>query len=245
MKNSLTAKMTFYICGVAFFCFAATITIISYIATKSSEQESLKLVTEMGYRFAEEVASEMEVAAHSSRTLSVSLGGLKENEEHVSRAKVANILKRVLETEDSFWGVWNTWEPNAFDGKDEDYKGTPGTADNGRYAAYWYRSNNEIGLHATETPDSNDSSQVWYYLPISSKKGFITEPTIYEIEGNDVMMVSFCEPILVNGKALGVSGVDFTMDAFMKSFLRLAPMKTAMDFCLPTVVLLLHTLIKN
>ncbi len=229
-KKGLTLKMTILICGIAFLCFAVTFGVIGFLATRSSKQESLKLVSEMGQRYAEQVASEMEVAAYASRTMAVTLGGIKESGDDAGRLRLINILKRIIATEDTFWGVWNTWEPDALDGKDEQFKGVPGSAENGQFAAYWYRSGSVPELHATSLPDMADPGSAWYSRPFKTQQGFITEPTVYNIDGKDIMMVSFCEPIIAHGKSLGVSGIDFTMDRFADIISTIKPYENGYGF---------------
>lgn len=228
----LKGKMLILICGVAFICFAATISFITFRATSSSEQESLQLVTELGHKFAGEVKAEMDVAANASRTLAVILGGIKENPAAEARIQVNTVLKRVIDTQKSFWGVWNTWEPNGLDGKDDQFKGTPGSTEAGRYSAYWYKTNDIPELHTTETPAATDTKAAWYSKPMQDKKSFVTEPTVYKMDGKDIMMVSFCEPILAKGTAYGVSGIDFTMDRFGEIISRIKPYEDGFGFLL-------------
>jgi methyl-accepting chemotaxis protein len=231
-KMHLKGKMLSLICGVAFICFAATISFITFRATNSSERESLQLVTELGQRFAGEVKAEMEVAANASRVLSVVLGGVKEIQGENVRLQVNALLKRVIDTEETFWGVWNTWEPNGLDGKDDQSQGLPGSTKTGRYSAYWYKTNNIPELHTTETPAANDEKAAWYSKPMQSRKSFVTEPTVYNIGGKDIMMVSFCEPILHQGNAFGVSGIDFTMDRFGEIIGGIKPYENGFGFLL-------------
>ncbi len=231
-KMQLKGKMLLLICGVAFICFATTISFITFRATSSSEQKSLQLVTELGHKFAGEVKEEMNVAANASQTLAVLLGGLKELPGEADRARINILLKRVIDTERMFWGVWNTWEPNGLDGQDDQFKGSPGSTETGRYAAYWYKTNGIPELHTTETPAADDTTASWYSQPLRTKKSFITEPTVYEIDGKDIMMVSFCEPILTNGVANGVSGIDFTMDRFEEIIATIKPYENGFGFLL-------------
>ena len=231
-KMHLKSKMLILICGVAFICFATTISVIALRATRSSERESLKLVTEMGQRFAGEVKAEMDVAANASHTLAVALGGIRESSGDIERQRLNTILKRVIDTQKSFWGVWNTWEPNGLDGKDDEFKGDPGSTETGRYCAYWYKNNDIPELHTTDTPAATDATAAWYAKPMQDKKSFVTEPTVYPIGGKDVMMVSFCEPILAKQTAYGVSGIDFTMDRFGEIIDRIKPYENGFGFLL-------------
>jgi len=231
-KFNLTGKMLLLICGVAFLCFAVTIGVIEKLAKKSSEQESLNMVTEMGQRLASEVAGEMEVAANAAQTTAVILGGIKESPGAIDRVKITTLLERVIKTQKTFWGVWNTWETNGLDGQDEYYKGEPGSTDTGRYAAYWYKTNEVPGLHTTSTPQVNDPDSAWYTQPMVSQKGFVTEPTVYEMDGKSIMMVSFCEPIIAKGVSYGVAGIDFTMDRFKQIIDDIKPYENGFGFLL-------------
>lgn len=208
----LKTKMLLSICGIALLSTALTITFITIKAVKNSNEEARNLVSEMGRRYSSIVTTQMDVATDAARTLAASLGGIREVVKAPEREMANQMLKRIMESDDAFWGVWNTWEKNAFDNRDDDFVGSPGSTDSGRYCGYWYISQGNKTLSATVEPKPGAP---WYYKSFDKKVPFITEPTVYEKIGN-IMLVSFCEPIVVHGKSMGVAGIDFDMERFVR-----------------------------
>ncbi len=206
----LQTKMLIFICGIALIAFAATITLITIRAVDNSNSEAMDLVSEMGNRYSSAVKNEMDIAADVARNLAAAVSGIRETISEPDRGMVNQMIKQIIESDDAFWGVWNTWEENAFDGKDTVSAGTPGSTESGRYCGYWYKSGGKNILSATSAPKPGAS---WYYESFDKKIPYVTEPTVYASLDN-AMLVSFCEPIVVDGKSMGVAGIDFGMDRF-------------------------------
>lgn len=58
----------------------------------------------------------------------------------------------------------------------------------------------------------NDPVGAWYWVPFRSGKEFVNEPTVFNYDGKDIMLVAICVPVKVKGKIVGVAGVDFSME---------------------------------
>lgn len=209
---SIKTKLLASICGVALISFVITVTYISFSSFKNSKEEATNLVTQAGFRYCEEVRSEMSVAADTARTLAHTLSGIGESGVTPNRTQVNSMMKKMIENNSAFWGVWCAWLPNSFNGKDEVFKNTPGSDFNGQYLAYWYRTGTSIKLDVTGAYAENDPKGEWFWKPLKSNKETITDPTVYKINNKDTMLVSICVPINVNGKTLGVAGIDIGMD---------------------------------
>lgn len=215
----LKTKMFVSICGIALLSFAVTITLITIQAVKNSKAESINLVSEMGSRYSRAVKNEMDISADAARNLAATVGGIKETTLVPDREMVNQIIKRMMESDTAFWGIWNTWEKDAFDGKDAESIGQPGSTASGRYCGYWYKSEGKKILSSTSEPKPGAP---WYYESFDKKIPFVTEPTVYPELGN-MMLVSFCEPIVVNGKSMGVAGIDQDMARFSELIDKIRP----------------------
>ncbi len=79
-------------------------------------------------------------------TIHISVRALARSFEGSKKAGTANreemheMLKGVIKDNDNILGIWTVWQPNALDGKDEEYKNTEGHDETGRFIPYWYRS---------------------------------------------------------------------------------------------------------
>lgn len=229
-KLSLKLKMQFLICGVVFFAFAATIFFITSSATESAEKEAQKMAVEMGYRYGSAIKADLDLAVGVARSLADTMAALKEGGEVPSRDQANAIIKNIMNNNPDFYGVWAAWEPNAFDGKDADFKDKPGSDPSGLYQPYWHKSGIDIKLDVTGMQAENDPVGAWYWAPFKSGKEFINEPTVFNYDGKDIMLAGICVPIKVNGKVLGVAGVDFSMEKFVNLIGSIKPYDTGYGF---------------
>ena len=135
------------------------------------------------------------------------------------------MMKRALEDNPFALGVWTGWEPNAFDEKDADYVNKPGHDGTGRYIPYWTRANGKpivMPLIDYGVEAKGDG----YKIPFKSQKMVIVEPATYSIDGKDVMLTSLVGPVTVDGKPLGVTGIDIALDSLTSTLAEIKPLGT-------------------
>ena len=126
-----------------------------------------------------------------------------------SRELVMEMHKKLLEGHEEVVGSAIAFEPNAFDGKDNQYKNILPSDSTGRFIPYISRSDSKIVVEPLIDYD-NEASE-WYFTPKKTKKTVITEPYIYPVNGVDVVMTTISIPILGdNEEFLGV--VTFDLD---------------------------------
>ncbi len=232
MFNNLNikTKLLVSICSVALISFIVTVAYISISSYSNSRRDAINLLTQTGYRYCEEVKAEIETAADSARTLAQVLGGIKESSLTPDRNQTTSILKKIIQNNEDFWGVWCTWEPNAFDGKDEQFKNTPGCNDKGQYMAYWFREGSSVKLDITGYHEEGNPKGEWYWKPFRSGSDFLTDPTTYTINNKKTMLVSICVPVIANGKSVGVAGVDISMEKLKDIVSRIKLFETGYSF---------------
>lgn len=212
-KNlSLKIKMITAICGFAFISLMAVISYITIAASETVEADALIITTETAYRYGEEISGNMEIALDASRVLAQTFSGLKTAGRPLDRDFMNIILKNILKENKKFMATWCVWEN--MDGMDRESKTrTDSHNDTGAFVPYWYRSNGSIELERCDSYISSDKKTSSYYtVPMETNKGFIMEPTSYNVGGKDVMMISFIFPIRINNKPAGVVGIDFSME---------------------------------
>jgi methyl-accepting chemotaxis protein len=168
------------------------------LAEKESEVASTK------------VKSQLEIALDTARTLANSFEGLK-SQNSADRTDMNGILKNVLKQNPDFLGVWTVWEPNALDGNDDKYANLNGYDKTGRFIPYWYWSGKDIMTVPLESYEEEGAGD-YYLLAKKSGEETILEPFGYKIDGKEVLMTSIVVPIKVDGKVLGVAGVDISLD---------------------------------
>ncbi len=141
----------------------------------------------------------------------------------LSREAASAIFKRQLEAHPEWVGVGTLWEPDAFDGKDADYRAADGHDDTGRFMSYWAWSEGaplQEALRDYEVPGAGD----WYLKPRELKRQVVAEPYVYKIAGKDVLMTTLSTPVLEDGNYLGVMTVDFALQSLQERIAKLTPM---------------------
>lgn len=138
------------------------------------------------------------------------------------------ILYRTMIDNPSLAGAWAGFEPNALDGKDDEYKNNSGDLgdETGRYIPYYYNFGEGIvpyALTGLEDPATNQ----YYAVPRETNKPYVTDAVTYDIQGRDVVLTSFVYPVQdPGGKFLGVLGVDLELNALSERFAELTPFGT-------------------
>jgi DNA-binding CsgD family transcriptional regulator len=120
------------------------------------------------------------------------------------------VMRGVLLANPRWLGVWTVWEPNALDGRDHLFAGTPGHDLTGRFVPFWHRYGGQVRLEANRGYDKPDSE--WYFEPTRRRAEVIIDPYEYPVAGKTLFISSSAAPILDQGKCAGVAGFDVNMD---------------------------------
>ena len=129
----------------------------------------------------------------------------------VDRELHSAILRQALAANQRYLGVWAVWEPDALDGRDNDFVNTPGHDATGRFLPVWHRRFGEIQVEANVA--INDPKRGAYYmLPTRMRRTVMVGPYEYPMGGQSVLIVTLAAPILVQGQCLGAAGVDFSLE---------------------------------
>ena len=142
------------------------------------------------------------------------------------RVGVTSILQQVMEQDASLAGAWVGFEPNAFDGRDAEFTGSgniPTQGENGRFTPYYYNFGAGVVGHHLQTMDGDDETSAYYQQPLRSGQPYMTNPVVYDIEGNEVLLLSATAPIARNGRTIGVAGIDIDLIGLSEVFGALRP----------------------
>jgi len=124
-------------------------------------------------------------------------------------------------------GIWAVFERDAFDGNDAGFVAdlAHGSNETGRFGSYWSRydgtdSNTAIDEDDLVKADINASGlpyNTWYTCALKSGKLCLLEPYADTINGNTVLMTTIALPIRIDGKVVGVAGVDLALNSLQVS----------------------------
>jgi methyl-accepting chemotaxis protein len=209
---------------------AATSTVLTREAASGLSDQASDVLRTTALQEANHVNIDFARAITAARGLARVTLGMREAK-LPDRPTFETILKNTLEPEQSWFGVWGTFEPNAFDGKDSDFAGkdvTSSVKSNGRYVPYFYRTDNTLTADKSYDFDTSTNSLEYYNTPMKTGKLHVTNPASWnfgtDAAPNYIWLVSFCVPVIENGKALGVTGIDFRVKEFATYFANLHPM---------------------
>ena len=179
---------------------------ISYEAASS-------IAVDAAEKTAAAIKAELEVALNAARTLAQALSGIKDekNQLTLGRDEVNSILQILLDRNPQFVGTYTGWEPNAFDGRDDDFRGSAGHDATGRFVPYWNRD--ASGKVANEPLLDYDKEGLgdYYLLPKKTGKECILDPYIYPVQGKPTLITSLVVPIMVGKTFYGIAGVDLQL----------------------------------
>jgi len=222
LPKTATARNMFAIVAAGVATTVATAGVLLWLSYRAVEERS---ISEM-VNAAEASAGKVETTFAQVKTLSWNLRSLifavKESGAP-SREAVDAAMKRLLMDNPFAVGLSTGWEPDAFDGKDAEYKGKPGHDASGRYVPYAIRSNGAAVIEALVDYDK-DGAGDYYQVPKKTGKDLLTEPYTYNVGGKDTLMTSFMVPLMFDGTFKAVSGVDVALDALAADMAKLKPL---------------------
>lgn len=225
----IQTKLAFPIIVVAFMAFLVIFGFLLTKVWKTTQREAFDKAREQASRYSSACQAWLEVAMDASRTLAETFEGMKLSGNPMDRTMMDAILKQVLEKNRDFLGVWTCWEPDALDGNDATYANKPGHDATGRYIPYWHRGGGSIAvepLAGYDVPGEGD----YYLLARNSGDETILNPYEYEIGGSKVLLTSVVVPIRINGRTIGVAGIDLTMDFLSSLIADIRPYETGYGF---------------
>jgi len=126
----------------------------------------------------------------------------------LSRKQVEAMVEQILVQNPNFNGIYTIWEPDAFDRNDTRFVNAPGHDESGRFNAYFSRGADGQIYHDPAYGYETDS---YYLCPRDTLNDCVSEPTIYEVGGKNVLLTSITVPILMDGKFVGIVGVDYDL----------------------------------
>jgi methyl-accepting chemotaxis protein len=214
--NSIQTKIAFW-AGISLLLSATVI--IAYAAT-SIRSTALDAAQQQAIAVAQTNAAaineELELAFHTSRMLAQTLAAVKdpENPLDLDREQIDILLHKTLDDNKEFVGVYTRWQPDAFDGMDDEYADTEIYGESGRFELYWARDRHGR-LHLepaliTHSPKLHD----YYLCPQQTRLECVSDPHPHPEYGEEVQTTSLGVPVIVQGELLGIVGVDIRLDFF-------------------------------
>ncbi|MCF5052981.1 HAMP domain-containing protein [Pseudomonas syringae] len=139
------------------------------------------------------------------------------------REELNQSLKTTFERNSKVLGIWLSFEPNGLDGKDNEFIDDKARVSNekGRFSSYWSRAGGaglntimvEEDLTKTSLNLSGTPYNIWYTCPRDTRSTCLLDPYEDTVGGKPVLMTTISLPLIVDGKVIGVAGVDIALNS--------------------------------
>lgn len=210
IKKSLKAKMLVIIVGVLIVILAVLAVFVSTLSYQSTMSISEKYIEEQMRKEGLVLSKFFENHLNAAEAM-VSAVKIAEQKGTLTRDNVTQILTNVLQDQPNASDNWFVFEPNAFDGLDAQSIGRADSDDKGRFVPLVFPDGSGYGIDRCYAYDTDP----YYLVPKDTLKPFITQPTVYDIGGVPVNMVTISVPIVIDGKFYGVGGIDIAVDQLL------------------------------
>ncbi|WP_409309569.1 methyl-accepting chemotaxis protein [Pectobacterium sp. B1J-3] len=202
--------------------FALTIGLLIWQSSQQQKAIAQQYLEQTAYTNSYLIQQKLDLALSAARNLVQGVISLQQAD-NADRHTAETLLKNALKSHPDFLSMSLAWEPNAFDGKDQDYAGQPDQDPKGRFVRYVDRDNaGNVALHNLvdyETPGSGD----YYLLPKKLQKEVVLEPYRYPYNGVEVLLTSIAVPIMIDNKFYGSVTADFALDTLQQLTNRIKP----------------------
>ncbi|WP_299792256.1 methyl-accepting chemotaxis protein [uncultured Shewanella sp.] len=185
----------------------------SFIKALASEQSQIiKAVIERKLVTADTMAHSM----MSMRSEGLSRG----SEAKRLRMELNEYTRKILEHNADIFGIYLVMNPDTI-GTDSSFIGDGVTASNsvGRFAPYWVRSGGQIEQEILLEEDIINTlpdklglpDNEWVTCAIKRARPCLLDPYLDNVAGKQVLMTSITAPLIVDGKVLGMLGLDVSL----------------------------------
>jgi methyl-accepting chemotaxis protein len=222
--NSLSVKIALVAAAAIAVVFGIGTYFLAQNASVVIDAQNKEIQDNIAYKQALDASNKLDLAARVAESVATVSVALK-SKGMVDRAILDEILQGLLVKNTDLLGVWTGWEPQALDGRDGEYANTPGHDASGRFIPYWNRPGDKIVREALIDYDKPGAGN-YYLLPMQQNRAVAIEPYLYPIAGKEVLISSFSVPIVVDGKTVGIGGVDISLDDLNVSMQQIKPFGT-------------------
>jgi methyl-accepting chemotaxis protein len=198
---NLKTKLLLYIIVSATLVMAVS----SYLIINNATVEMGNLAREEAAASSEAYSNDYDANMQTYVSMAKTLASNMANYDSGNRDEVISMVKNLLVTTPGALGTYVAYEPNAFDGRDSEYANTATYGSTGKFAPYWNTLSGSVVLDPLADYETAD----YYLTPKALQESVVMEPFLYD----GVLMVSYIAPIMRDGKFIGISGMDASLNS--------------------------------
>ncbi len=215
LSNKIISKMAYITAGI----FLLTILMSAFLAAKSLIQVNRDKLTAVAYENAFLIANDIETDYGKVIGFAGSLRNISELDPTEQRDAIDRALVGLLESGGDYPTAFAYFEQNTI----ADANGEPYSVHHKdiAYESVVYPNEEKTDYVFEKHEDAFDNYTKEYYMQIKETgKPYVMDPYIYELMGENIIMISIIAPIYdAQGEFLGVTGVDVALDDMQEKLL--------------------------
>lgn len=203
-KMKISHKLSVFTGIIMFICFSIIFTVVFKHAYSVNLKQAKEIGRQVSYLNQKKIIDTLENIEKMEDSVINEIEYLR-NKDIIKREDIVGMLQEMMDKNSYLKGISISYEPNAFDGKDKEYINKVGSNEKGIFMPYIFNGN------VTKAYDDGMNMD-WYNVPRDTGKTFLTDPTIYNVDGKDELMISIVKPIIRDGKFVGVISSDIDIN---------------------------------
>ncbi|MFS2218709.1 methyl-accepting chemotaxis protein [Telluria sp. Tellsp104] len=209
LSLSLNARICATATALVILSLAATATVIGVKGSRAAEEAAMRQARTSAHEAAYALESRLGASLAAVGNLAAGMAASRGAGMALTRPQVGTLVKATLLGSDDLVGAAVLWEPNALDGRDAEFAGKkPEYDDTGRYMPYFSRG---PGGMINVEPSVPDAAIDVYNVPRDTGHAYFSEPYLYAVNGQKVLMTTLAAPILIEGRFQGIASADFML----------------------------------
>lgn len=174
--------------------------------------------SELSLKISKTIQAILEVPLDEIRAVSHLFDSHLSGELILSRAGINTVFSNYLKARPNFFGVGYVFEPNAFDGKDDQFKNSTLSDSSGRALRYFYWGQDKKIVAEPVHNYLDPTVGKWYLESIRTGREFISDPYVYKTFEGPQEIITIAVPVIHNKKTIGVVGTDFNVSNLTQLF---------------------------
>ena len=161
-------------------------------------------LTALGAQYGNYIRDFLGVAIDEAGALAGGLSQALQEGRTISRDTLIAMQTGIHADSATLYGCGTMWEPNAFDGRDAEFRGATGSTAEGRFLPY-------CAQDAPVTDLGGSITEAYYTVPQKTGKPFLSDPTDYNSNGTIIAMSTASYPVMVDGRFRGTVVADISL----------------------------------
>ncbi|WP_417454925.1 methyl-accepting chemotaxis protein [Kiloniella sp.] len=213
MKNafqSLSFRLVGLTAIMVILGFAAVISYSTISQYQNAQDNAKSYLTSLSAQYALDVRLDIEEALVAARGMAHAIEGPLRNGS-IDRDGFAQIVENTIRRYPNLVGGAVGFDSNV-GGNDSDFAGKGYNDKAGRLLPYFYQDGKGGVAWEPLALGGDSGSELWYDLPKNKKQEVVTEPYVYPVNGEDVVMTTATVPIFdAKDQAVGVATTDMAL----------------------------------